>query len=100
MKFNILYVFIAIMTFVFSVNIYNITLADPEISELVTSSMFSKIGTVSLYFIILFSILRFRDILIKTPFPIAKINESPLSASLYYSVSMFSFAYALSHILG
>ena len=100
MKKHILSLFLLLMFFLFSFNFYNLSKNETEISEIIMSSIFSKVGIICLYFFILFSVLRFRDHLINTPFPISKINESPISASIYYSVSMFSFAYAISHIIG
>ena len=83
--------FIILMSFVFGINSIN----DIELREILIGGKFNGLINLSLSFWAIFILLRLRDYLLNTKFPINLINSNPIASSIYYSVSIFSFCYVI-----
>ena len=96
MKLNI---FLLIMLAFFIATTGIIFLQEEEVKTILLSSVANKLSSVSLLFISVFGILRFRDYLLNTSFPIKKINDDPKASAIYYSASVASFTIAIALII-
>ena len=70
----------------------------PDLQEVLGAPLIVKISNIALFFTSLFAILRARDYLLETKFDINNIKNST-SLSIYYSVTFFAIAIALSLII-
>lgn len=90
---------IAISILSFFGGLFFINLFNQEISELLFSSKLNTFVSVSMFFFYIFFILRLRDYLLNTKFPIELINSNPISSSIYYSSSIIAFSIAIAIIV-
>lgn len=95
---KILLIFIALAA-IFYLSLLNVTSADKNINELLTNGAILKINAISLLFLGSFAILRIRDYLLGTKFPIRLINSDPLASSIYYGASVFAFVIGIAMIV-
>lgn len=66
---------------------------------LILDGVILKIALVSVLFFSVFSLLRIRDWMLNTEFPIHEINKDPKAAAFYYGTSFFSVIIATSIIV-
>ena len=92
---------LTILTIMFTLTLFTILEGNSgsEMGQVLTDGALLKLNAIVLLFLGSFSILRVRDFLLGTKFPIEKINANPLASSIYYGASVFAFVIGIAMIV-
>ena len=87
------------MVLLFIASMFSINLGETDLQEVVVNGIILKVGSVALLFFVGFGLLRLRDWMLDTKFPIDLINKDSKAAAFYYGISFFAIILATAMVV-